>query len=120
MITPNRAVLVSILSLVFMTGAGCPSKVKLQRPITLYTGCPEYGGICEKTKTDFKAEVRAAMPDISEDELNQWIEENLTPTVRIKVLPAKAPLFSKMTCAPTDDMGVVLKAMNDFRRKAKR
>lgn len=114
-----RSALFAILGLITLTGAGCPSRVKLERPITLYTGCPEFGGICEKTKTDLKAEVKAAMPDITEAELSQWIEENIA-SVKIKVLQANKSLFSKMTCAPTDDMGIVLKAVNDYRRKGRK
>jgi hypothetical protein len=114
MATLNRAGLFLLLCLPL----GC-SHAKLERKISLYSGCPEMGGVCQKTHTDLKAEVKAAIPDISDAELSEWIEENVEGVGKIKVLPAKASGFSKFTCAPTDDMGVILKGLNSYRRQAR-
>lgn len=94
------------------TGHALPN---MERQITLYKGCPEVEGICKKTKAETKAEIVAALNSLPAGQVSEWLEKNING-VSIKYLPAKSKEFAKYVSMPAEDLGVILKFINDLKR----
>lgn len=108
--------LIKTLSAVLVL-TSCASIPKMDRPIALYKGCPQVGGICKKTQTTVAAELQATMRDVSPDELSQWVEANIDANTKIMYLETQKPAFAQYTCMHVNDVGVILKYINDLKRK---
>jgi hypothetical protein len=110
--------LIAILSIVFMTGAGCPSAVipKMERPISLFAGCPKFKGICKYSKSQVEAKFAPTLPSVASGDLNEWIEQNIDGGMKVRILPAEAKSFGGYTAIPNQDLGVLLNYIDTLKR----
>jgi hypothetical protein len=88
----------------------------MERPVSLYKGVPSAGGICKKAKPEVKAEAIAALSSIPAQDVSEWIDRNVDG-VPAKCLPATAKEFGKFVALPAADYAVLLKLINDLKRK---
>lgn len=115
----RKIALIAILSFVFLTGAGCPGKMpKMDRPISLYAGCPQFEGICKFSKEQVEEKVSPNLKSIAKEDVSEWIELNIDGVItkKVRVLPAKSKEFKKFTALPNDDLGILMKYIDDLKR----
>ena len=107
----------TLLILTLASLSSCASVLpEMDHKITVYKGCPEVEGICQKSKAEVKQEVVAALNSVPADQVSEWVEQNVNG-VRVKFLPAKSKQFSKFVALSAEDLGVILKYINDLKRK---
>lgn len=82
------------LSLILVACGGNPPK--MERPIEVWNGAPERGGICR-----INASVLSQRLDIPEHVLAPIIAEG------VECIPATDPKFQEYGCMSFDDMGVI-------------
>lgn len=83
----------------------------------LYKGCPEFYGICRLSKGEVREDFKKHFPQISDADLAQWIEINIDDKTSAWVLPASAPYFKGYIAISVSDLGVLMKYINDLKRK---
>lgn len=91
----------------------------MERPISLYAGCPQFQGICKFSKEQVKDKITPALPSISQEAVSDWIEVNIDGEIskNVRILPAKSLEFKKFTAVPNDDLGILMKYIDDLKRK---
>jgi hypothetical protein len=101
--------------------SGCAGKTlpKMERPISLFNGCPTFEGICKLSKDQVKDKIVPMLPSIDPGVVSDWIEVNVDGVItkKVRVLPAKSKEFSQYLAIPKKDWGIVLKYIDDLKRK---
>lgn len=93
---------------------GCSRIPAMERPITVWNGCPELGGICKM----MKPEVQAKAKELGAQEAAQdWIEVNIDDKTKVKLIKADSPNFKKYAGISFDDLGVIFKYIDTLKRK---
>lgn len=109
------------LILILSITAGCAGKAlpPMERPISLFAGCPQFEGICKYSKKQVEAQVKPKLPSIASESVADWIEVNIDGVIdkKVRVLPAKSKEFSKYVSLPKEDLGVLMKYIDDLKRK---
>lgn len=113
----RKTALILTLSL-FVTG--CAGQLpKMERPISLFAGCPQFEGICKFSKKQVEAKVAPSLPSVKSEDVSEWVEINIDGVIdqKVRVLPAKSKEFKKYVSLSAQDLGVLLKHVDDLKRK---
>jgi hypothetical protein len=89
---------------------------EMEKPISLFKGVPSVSSICKKAVPEIKTEAVAKLPSIPASAVGEWVDRNISG-VTAKCLPTNSKEFAKYIALSAEDYGVLLKFINDLKRK---
>ena len=109
----------SLFLAIILTSCAGKALPKMERPISLFNGCPTFDGICKLSKKQVEDKVVPQLPSIETAVVSDWIEVNVDGVInqKVRILPAKSKEFGNYVAMPKKDLGILLKYIDDLKRK---